>query len=438
MPGTVRNFLFVPIFVLLAAGSPVFAQEGASADAKEEIRLDAKLGSPFSQEDAGTGLRTGGYLRSQIGSFFSNGRHFTEETALSLTLDYSAPMGSLHVNPTLYERGGVMSPPGIREAYIDISTRMVDFRIGKQLVIWGKADGAFILDQVSPKDLSQFLTPEFEELRLGVTGIRTDLYLDSVRLQAVWLPWFTPAILPAPGSLWYKTAVSPVPVTSLPPVLPAHELASGDYFGKLSWSMDRLDLELAGGYMWDDMPVARVVSRTGPPSPGLTIQPEYYRTIMAGGNASLSAGPFILRGEAAYMHGRRFQADPTLVPEGYIERGNLQYLLGTDFSLAGITMNLQFMQDLVIDPADSLQRLPVKTTFITGLAATMFRESLKAEVMAYMGLETQDFLFKPGLTWDVSDGIELSGGAMIFLGDTGDFGRYRDNSGAFLKLKMSF
>ncbi len=413
-----------------------------SALAQTSPQTFAQPGEPpaATQDSDGTetGLSVGGYLRSQIGSFFSNGLYFTEENTLSLNLDYSTKAGRLHVNPALYERGGLVGAPVLREAYVEISTDSIDFRIGKQLVIWGKADGAFIMDIVSPKDLSQFLNPEFEELRLGVTGIRTDLYLDKIQLQAIWLPWFTPAITPSPGSLWYRAAVTPLPVTTLSPVLPAHDLSSGEYFGKLTWSVARLDLELAGGYLWDDLPAARVVARTGPPSPSLTLQPEYYRTIMAGGNASLPIGPAILRAEAAYVHGKRFQADPSLVPVGYIEKGSLQYLVGMDFALAGMNMNLQFIQDIVMDHVSAIQRLPVKTTVMAGLAAAMFRETFTVEFLAYAGLETSDLLLKPKLTWDISDGIELSGGAMIFFGDSGDFGRYSDNSGAFLKLKMSF
>ena len=45
----------------------------------------------------------------------------------------------------------------LREMYIDFFTKKMDIRIGKQQIIWGQADGVFITDVVTPKDLSEFL-----------------------------------------------------------------------------------------------------------------------------------------------------------------------------------------------------------------------------------------------------------------------------------------
>ena len=103
-----------------------------------------------------------------------------------------------------------------------------------------------------------------------------------------------------------------------------------------------------------------------------------------------------------------------------------------------MNLNLQFIQDIVVDHVSAIQRLAIKSTAMAGIAATMLHETLSFDFLVYAGLETPDFLLKPRLTWNISDGIALSGGATVFLGETGDFGRYSDNSGAFLKLKMSF
>ena len=39
--------------------------------------------------------------------------------------------------------------------------------LGKQQVVWGKADGVFITDIVSPLNLTEFLLPDFDEIRTG-------------------------------------------------------------------------------------------------------------------------------------------------------------------------------------------------------------------------------------------------------------------------------
>ena len=45
----------------------------------------------------------------------------------------------------------------LREIFIDLYFNRFDIRIGKQQVIWGKADGVFINDIVNPLDLRYFL-----------------------------------------------------------------------------------------------------------------------------------------------------------------------------------------------------------------------------------------------------------------------------------------
>ena len=52
---------------------------------------------------------------------------------------------------------GIESEITLREAYVDLYFNRADFRIGKQQVVWGKADGLFINDIVCPLDMRMFL-----------------------------------------------------------------------------------------------------------------------------------------------------------------------------------------------------------------------------------------------------------------------------------------
>ncbi len=60
----------------------------------------------------------------------------------------------------------------LREAYLDLYFGNFDLRIGKQQIVWGKADGVFITDMVSPKIYSNFYYPNFDEIRIGVEGAK--------------------------------------------------------------------------------------------------------------------------------------------------------------------------------------------------------------------------------------------------------------------------
>ncbi len=387
------------------------------------------------------GATLNGYGRTKVGALVEDGSYFITENTLDLRLSYRTDNAGLFANPVLYEREGAVEPVDLREAYIDFSGERFDLRFGKQQVIWGKADGVFITDLVSPKDLSQFLVPDFEELRRAVTGVRADAYFGVHGIELVWLPWFTPTISPASDSLWASTMPFPIAPTILDSNSPEFALENGEYFAKYSYLGDSFDLSLMGGWFWNDTPSFAVTDKSITPGVGitaLTVRPEYYRTAAVGAAASGTFGPLVLRGEGAWYADKRYQGNPTVYADGYAEKNAVQYLVGTDFSIAGYSFGLQFIQDLILDHEDDLIEEAVQNTATFVVAKTFLRETLTAELFSYMAFDPLNALVKPKLTWDASDALELFAGAYVFLGDEGDFGQYGDNDGVYLGAKLSF
>jgi len=376
-----------------------------------------------------------GYARTKVGALLDDGDYFVAENTLDLRLSQSLGDAAFYANAVLYEREGEVQVPELREIYIDLQGTAGDLRLGKQQIIWGKGDGVFITDLVSPKDLSQFLIPDFEELRRAVTGAKADLYAGYHGLELVWLPWFTPGITPAMDDpLWAPTL--PFPVT--PTIQAADEvtftLENAEYFGRYSYMGEAFDVALMGGYFWNDTPAYTVVSMGMPP----TVQAEYYRTAMAGYAASGTLGPLVLRSEGALYFDKRYQGDFAVYSDGYAEKNALQYLVGADYSFAGINFGLQFIQDIILDYESDLLNDEFKNTLTMVVSRTFFRETVTAEVFSYLGLDNPDGLVKPKITWDVADGLELFGGAYLFFGDEGDYGQYDQRDGAYVGAKLSF
>jgi len=393
------------------------------------------------QEGAQEGATLNGYARTKVGALVEDGAYFLAENTLDLRLSYSAGDAAFYANPVLYEREGELALPELREVYIDLGGEFFDLRMGKQQIIWGKGDGVFITDIVSPKNLSRFLVPDFEELRLAVTGARLDLYADAHSLELVWLPWFTPTISPASGSLWALSLAFPISPTIQAAVLPVMELESGEYFAKYSYMGSSFDLSLMGGWFWNDTPAFTVISQVLTPGVGLTsltVEPEYYRTLAAGYAVSGTLGPLVLRSEGAWYGAKRFQGNPMAFADGYAEKDAIQYLAGADFSVGGYNFGLQFIQDIILDYDDDLTEDAIANTATFVVAKTYLNETLTVEIFSYLGLDDGDALVKPKVTWDASDSLELFAGAYLFLGDEGDFGQYDDNDGVYVGAKLSF
>jgi len=90
-------------------------------------------------------------------------------------------------------------PQGLlREAYLDASLGPFDLRLGKQIIVWGRADAINPTDNVSPRDLT-LLVPDDADQRSGCYAIRERYYLNSVSIAAWWLPGFLPMVVPIPA-----------------------------------------------------------------------------------------------------------------------------------------------------------------------------------------------------------------------------------------------
>ena len=90
----------------------------------------------------------------------------------------------------------------LREAYFELFFDNADLKIGKQIISWGKTQGDFIFDIISPFDLSEFITRDFTELREGVTAVSYTHYFGRNQLEFILNPVFTPSTLPDFDGRW--------------------------------------------------------------------------------------------------------------------------------------------------------------------------------------------------------------------------------------------
>lgn len=81
------------------------------------------------------------------------------------------------------------SDPIIREAYVDVTYGNFFGRFGRQLVAWGKSDGVYLLDQVSPFNFRQPFKFEEQDYRIPQWMINLNYYFGTTgKVQFLWLP----------------------------------------------------------------------------------------------------------------------------------------------------------------------------------------------------------------------------------------------------------
>jgi hypothetical protein len=79
----------------------------------------------------------------------------------------------------------------LRDCYLDYTKGPWFLRLGKQQVAWGQADGITILDRVNPFDISEYVLPDMEDIRipLWMFNINYSPKLNS-NLQFLFIPDF--------------------------------------------------------------------------------------------------------------------------------------------------------------------------------------------------------------------------------------------------------
>ena len=117
-------------------------------------------------------------IRGEIGKSFEGS---------SLFVSFNATYNAL-----LKERTGFE----LREAYLDHRDDHWGFRLGRQLVIWGAADGVRITDLVSPMDMTEFLAQDYDDIRMPVNALRFFVFNDKMKLELLAVPTFEGYKLP--------------------------------------------------------------------------------------------------------------------------------------------------------------------------------------------------------------------------------------------------
>ncbi len=388
-------------------------------------------------------LLLSGYARTYIGALTTGESDYSIlQNTFSLNFEHNRDNVYFKVNPFLYHYSDDELELGFRQAYMDLYFDSFDIRIGKQQIIWGKADGVFITDIVSPKDMREFLLPDFNEIRVGVTSLKFNYYLDNSTFEFVWIPVFTPTQMPDNSSIWSASLDYAIPFSidnSKADV--KDKLSNSEIFAKYSLLSSAIDFEVMAAYSWDDDPIfhSEKILNTGLGQvDSVVLSPEHHRLTTFGGSFSTTLGPIVLRGEGAGYSGKYFQSANPQYWDGTEKKDYIHFLFGIDYSIGDLKLSSQFIQQAILDYNDYLLNDEFENT-VTLLATIDFlRETLNVELFSYIGLNEGDALVRPKITYDFVDGFEMQFGANLFFGDKGQFGRFDKNDMIYTKLKYSF
>lgn len=326
----------------------------------------------------------------------------------------------------------------LRETYCDFSARDLDWRVGRQHVIWGEMIGIFIADVVSAKDLREFILPDFQLLRIPQWAARAEYFEGDFHAEVIWIPFPSYDLTGKPknfadtgaGSEFYIYPPALAP-TILDDEKPGVRLKHTNYGVRINQLRNGWDLS---GFYYSSMNSAPTLYQYVPS----VFTPRHDRIWQTGGTLAKDYTDIVIKAEAVYTQGRRFNL---LLPvgDGVVKQNTVDWAVGLEFNPTRDTrVNTQLYQRYFFDHDPSI--IPDKAeNGIALLISHNYSDVWKAEALLVHSLNRSDWMFRPKVNWGVLPNWNLTFGLDIFGGPpTGIFGQFDQRDRIYTELRNYF
>lgn len=333
----------------------------------------------------------------------------------------------------------------IREAYLKYYIDKLNFSIGKQIVVWGRADGYNPTNMLSLQD---FLarSPNEDDKRFGNWLVSTSYRLGIFNFEGIWVPayesWKIPFdIFGQKFSIPFKT-----------PNFPDLSVKNSAYALKISLFGSKIDGSISYFSGYNPKPAINGNLKEN----ALNLYPEAYKINMLGADFQTNIGRIGFRGEFAYtkpVEGKGFD---------YLPNPDFQWVVGADRTWGDFMVNFQYFGRWVFNfetlekPQDlsklfahilkennrmfSSQQHQMAHSFSLRIAQKLFRETLDINAFGMYNVSTKEFMLRPKISYFISDAMELSAGMEYFSGPDDTLYGWIDEivNAGFIELKILF
>lgn len=333
----------------------------------------------------------------------------------------------------------------LREFYIQNIIRGVYVTLGKQQVVWGKADGLRVLDVVNPFDFREFILDDFDDSRIPTWMANLEIPIKDATLQLLWIPDLTYHQLPEDGATYEFVSNVPPPVPGVPVTVndvdrPGNWITDSDFGARLSWFFKGWDLTLNYLYHYDDIPVLYRTLNITPAGPRIVVDPEYERSHLIGGTFSNAFGDFTFRGEFGYSTDKHYSTVDPLDVDGVHKTDEFAYVLGLDyFGISETLLSVQLFQNILMDDASGLLRDKVENNVSLLARRDFLNDTVEVSNLVVHNLNNDDGFNRTKIKYDWRDDLSVWAGVDVFYGTkSGLFGQFEESSRILIGFEWSF
>jgi len=344
------------------------------------------------------------------------------------------------------EYGEDISEINVREAYVDLYPGDFEFRMGKQIINWGRADGFNPTNNLCPQDYF-VRSPEEDDIRLGNFALTARYNISpNIRFEGIWVPRYSYSL--------YRFDLFEMPdyVSITESTWPDASLANSSYAARIEYLFNKLDGSFSYFSGFDPMPGIQSGIIDGDPTTDfrLDLFSRAFRQQSIGSDMAFNAGAYGIRTEAAF---RMITGDDK--GSVYAPADDLRFSIGLDRAFGDLHILMQYMGHYVMDykPSQSVGELPeidplmlqdpsllpminnMLESELSGFnqiihrqteefshslmirpALSLFYETLSAEITGIYNYSTEEWNLIPEVRYRMNDNILISLGGQYFQG----------------------
>ena len=428
---------------------------------------------------------------------YSRGSHF--QAVLSGSLAYAAYLTEARPGPVDPERSVEFGrlEPALREVYIGVYSKRLDFRIGQQRIVWGNSEGITPNDVLNARDLRDRMQFDTEMIHQPTLAARADLDLGVAVLGLVVQPFYTPDKFSLYGNNWSliqgdaprtyrklfglyaqgrdRTLIEDVQTSLVSARAPKSALDAGSVGSSLRFHFGSVDASFYYHYGFDRTPYLyldpQLVTQLDAADPakvngtvldvflrqlqtasaayGGPLVLTYVRRHHVGLDTTTTVGPFVLRIDGAYDSATVFFSRQTL---NSIVKPSAQGVLGIEYSPGDLSklVLIEGWYQRVLGPAVPL--VPVLNQANSGpllfveddnvgistLLRWSFIENTIVQTNSFVGVQPLWYLVRAELGYN-TPAFTIRLGAMTLGGHSGSYGDYyRRNDSIYITTRYAF
>ncbi len=308
----------------------------------------------------------------------------------------------------------------------------IDFRFGRQIVVWGSSDNIRVTDILNPLDLREPGLTDLEYIRLPVTMSRLDYYLDQWRLSGMAIHEIRFDKNPAFGSDYFSFP-APLP----PEEKPASSGGNTEWAVSVSGTFSGWDVTFYAADHFNDQAHLEAL----PTVSGLTVLRRHASLKMLGAAASVAVGNWLFKSEAAWQDGLEYFSAPGETFSRFDLLFGLEYsgITETTISVEVANRHINGFQDRLQSPPDQAQQDTLQSAI--RLVREFMNDTLTCTLLAMTyGPLGQDGAFQRlQVDYDLRDNLVVSGGVIFYQsGDRSEMQNIADSNRLFTEIAYHF